>query len=494
MAQPTSVLSRELLPASIAIYTTVALVAFEGLAVVAALPQVAADLGSVALLPWVITSFLLMSGIATVTAGPLVDAVGVQTMFRVAVVVFTVGGVAAGFVPTMPLLIVARVLQGIGGGLVIATGLAGVSLVFPDHLVGRAFAANSTVWGVMGVAGPAIAAFMLTALSWRWIFLVNLPLGLLALFAGWKALPGPPSATGRRRPDAAGVTLVLGFNLALLLAVDRLGSASILWFLAAIGLAAVYRWHAKRSEQPVMRLRHLLFRPLGPLAMSLALVLTGAFATNAYVPLYVQGARGGGPGLTAWSVLFFTIGWTAGANLSPRLLDRMADTSVMGAGFAFTIPSLMVAAALGVADAPLPAVFAVLFTAGIGIGISTNAGLTLLRSFSPSDEIGRATSAHQFYRNLGFTLGAAIGGSVILAVVGRAVGDVEAVRSLLSGDTSGASGASSVAAAAIADGFAVAAAVGSVIALAALVPFFVLRRHLAAARIARDAAGRRPPR
>jgi MFS family permease len=491
VAQPTSVLSRELLPASIAIYTTVALVAFEGLAVVAALPQVAADLGNVALLPWVITSFLLMSGIATVTAGPLVDAVGVQTMFRVAVVVFTVGGVAAGFVPTMPLLIVARVLQGIGGGLVIATGLAGVSLVFPDHLVGRAFAANSTVWGVMGVAGPAIAAFMLTALSWRWIFLVNLPLGLLALLAGWRALPGPPAAQGRRRPDAVGVILVLGFNVALLLAVDRLGSASVLWFLAALALAAVYRWHAKRSEQPVMRLRHLLFRPLGPLAMSLALALTGAFAANAFIPLYVQGGRGGGPGLTAWSVLFFTIGWTAGSNLSPRLLDRMADTSVMGTGFAFTIPSLMAAAALALADAPLPAVFAVLFTAGVGIGISTNAGLTLLRSFSPSDEIGRATSAHQFYRNLGFTLGAAIGGSVILAFVGRAVGDVEAVRSLLSGDASSASGD---AAAAIADGFAATAAVGSAIAMTALAPFFVLRRHLAAARTARNASGRRPAR
>ncbi len=491
MTPPTSVLSREFLPASIAIYTTVALVAFEGLAVAAALPQVAADLGGIALLPWVITSFLLMSGVATVTAGPLVDAVGVQAMFRIAVIVFTIGGVAAAFVPTMPLMIVARVVQGIGGGLVIATGLAGVSLVFPDHLVGRAFAANSTVWGVMGVAGPAIAAVMLTTLSWRWIFLVNLPLGLMALLAGWRVLPGPLTATGRRRPDGLGVALVLGFNLALLLAVDRLGVASLAWLLCAAGMATTYWWHARRAEQPVMRLRHLVFRPLGPLAMSLALVLTGSFATNAFVPLYIQGARGGGPGITAWSVLFFTIGWTAGANLSSRLLDRMAETSVMGAGFAITIPSLMVLAYLGSLDATLIAVFAVLFTAGVGIGISTNAGLTLVRTLSPSDEIGRATSAHQFYRNLGFTLGAAIGGAVILLVVGRVVGDVEAVRELLSGNGAA---ASADAAGAIADGFSTAAAVGSGIALAALAPFLVLRRHLAAARAARNASGRNPGR
>jgi MFS family permease len=470
------------LPASIAIYTTVALVAFEGLAVAAALPQVAADLGGVALLPWVITAFLLMSGVSTVTAGPLVDAIGVQTMFRIAVVVFTVGGVAAAFVPTMPLMIAARVVQGVGGGLVVAVGLAGVSLVFPDHLVGRAFAANSTVWGAMGVAGPAIAAFMLTALSWRWIFLVNLPLGSLALVAGWRVLPGPVTGGARRRLDAFGVALVLGFNLALLLAIDRLSSVSLLWSGSAVALAALYWRHARRSAQPVMRLRHLVFRPLGPLAISLSLLLTGAFATGSFVPLYVQGGRGAGPALTAWSVLFLTIGWTIGANVSSRMLDRMAETSVMVVGFAFTVPSLAVLAVLGWIDGVLVLVFAVLFTAGIGIGASTNAGLTLLRALSPSDEIGRATAAHQFYRNLGFALGSAIGGAAILFVVGAAVGDLEAVRSLLAGDTSG---ASSTATAAIADGFATAAAVGSMIALIGVVPLIALRRYLAEARMAK---------
>ena len=76
-----------------------------------------------------------------------------------------------------------------------AVVIAAVGLVYPHHLVGRAFAANATVWGVMGVAAPAIAALMLTVLDWRWIFLVNLPLGLAALIAGWRVLPGP---AGRR--------------------------------------------------------------------------------------------------------------------------------------------------------------------------------------------------------------------------------------------------------------------------------------------------------
>ncbi len=429
--------------------------------------------------------FLLTSGVASVTAGPLVDAIGVRTMFRIAVIVFTFGGVAAAFVPTMTAMIAARAVQGIGAGLVIAVGLAGVSLIYPAHLVGRAFAANSTVWGVMGVAGPAIAAFMLTSLSWRWIFLVNLPLGALSLAAGWRVMPGPLAGARRRRLDLVGVALVLVFNLGLLLAIDRLGWTSVWWAIGAVLIAGVYWRHARTVDEPVMRLRHMASRPFGPLAISIALLMTGAIAANSFVPLYVQGGRGGSAALTAWSVLFFTIGWTVGANGSSRLLDRMAESSVMRLGFLTTIPSLALVAWSATAGAALPIVFALLFIGGVGIGSSTNAGLTLLRSLSPPDEIGRVVSAHQFYRNLGFALGTAVGGAVILFVVAAAVGDVEIVRDLLAGE---ATVASSEVSAAIVDGFATAAAVGTVLSLGGVIPLAMLRRHLAPARATRDAS------
>src|SRR5690606_10041557 len=114
---------------------------------------------------------------------------GVRAVFRVAVVVFIAGAVLASFAPSMPLMVAARLIHGVGGGLVIAVAVAAVALVYPEHLVGRAFAANSTIWGVMGIAGPGIAALMLTTLGWRWIFLVNIPLGVAALVAGWRVMP-----------------------------------------------------------------------------------------------------------------------------------------------------------------------------------------------------------------------------------------------------------------------------------------------------------------
>lgn len=481
MAAPTSILSRELLPASIAIYTTVALAAFEGLAVSAALPQVAADLGDVHLLPFVVTGYMLMSGVATVVSGPLVDGLGVRTVFRVGVVVFVAGAVLASFAPTMPLMIAARLIHGAGGGLVIAVAVAAVALVYPEHLIGRAFAANSTIWGVMGVAGPGIAALMLTSVGWRWIFLVNIPLGLASLAAGWRVMPERVAGNRARRLDIIGAVGVLAFNALLLVGVNELGTASLLWLGGAAVVGAAMFFHIRKRPDPIMRLRHIGSRPFAPLAATLALHLAGAISISTYITLYVRGGRGASETLTAWSVFFFVLGWTSGSNVSSRMLDRMPETSVMGIGLALTVPGLAMLAALIGADVALGWILAAMVVTALGVGLSTNAGLTLLRAVSDPAEIGRSSAAHQFFRNLGFTLGSALGGAIVLAVVARLVGDVEGVRQVL--DAGGA--ADPAVSGAIRRGYAVAALVAFAVSGSAVIPFVSLRRHLAAARRAR---------
>lgn len=462
--------------ATIAILLTVALAAFEGLAVAAALPQVAADLGGIHLLPWVITSFLLTSGVATVATGPLVDTLGVQRVFKVAVITFALGGVLAGLTTTMPLMIAARLVQGAGAGATIAVSLAAVGLAFPAPLVGRAFALNSTVWGVMGVAAPGIAAAMLTVGSWRWIFLINLPLGLIALAAGWRALPADAAAPGRMDVDVTGLVLVTAFTAALLIAVDAVGPASLPAAAVTAALAWLYLRHARSTNAPALKPRHLVDAPFGPLAWAVSLLLAGAFTVAAYVPLYISGGRGAGAALTAWSVLFFTVGWTTGATTSSRVLDRAAEWTVAAVGLVLVVVNASAVAALALADAPVSTVFAALTLMGTGVGAATNAALTLLRTVADDDELGRATAAHQFLRNQGFAIGAALGGAVILLVVGRVVGDVERVRGLLAGEVADASAQVSTA---LADGFAAAALAGAAVAAAGVFPLLTLRRHLA---------------
>lgn len=482
MTQPSSVLSKELLPASIAIFVVVGLAAFNALGVSAALPELAAELGKLNLLPWVVTTYLIVAGVSTVASGALIDTIGLRFIFRWALVFFIAGSVLGGLAPSMELLIAARFVQGIGGGGVIAVGLAGVNLLYPSELVGRAFAANSTVWGVMGVAGPLLAGFLLEFASWRFILFVNLPFGLLALAAGWAVMPGPVDDRKDSTLDTFGLVIVLAFNVLLLLAIDSFGLSSIWFGLGALATAAYFLWRADRHPDPVMRHAHLLHRPYGLLAATVSLLIAGGLTAESFITVFVRGARGGSDRLTSFSVVFFVVGWTVGSNLSSRMMDRHAESTVIARGFASTIVGLSIATTTAALDSPLPAVFTGMALAGIGLGGATNAGLTLLQAVTPANETGRATAAHQFYRNLGFTGGTATGGAAILFVATRQLGDLEIVRDLLaSPENTDVAGA-----AAIADGFATAVGIGLLYAVIGLIPLYYLRRSLADDRAVAD--------
>lgn len=475
-AQPDSLFDPRVRSVTLAVLTLVALSAFEGLAVAAALPQVASALGDVALLPWVITGYLLLSGVATVAAGALADRIGLRPVFRGAVVLFVVGGVLAGLAPDMKLLIAARLLQGTGAGAVNAVGLTAVGLVYPQRLVGRAFAANSVVWGVMSVAGPGLAALLLAVASWRWIFLLNLPLGGLALLVGWNAMPPPVRREERplRWSDLLLLTLVTGL---LLYGVDALDVSSVPALVGAALAGALLLYRSAGNDDALLAPRHVLGAPLGPLAGAIALLLVGGIGTQSFLPVYISGARNGGTGLTAGSILFFVLGWTSGANIGSRLVPRLGADRVLWAGLLMVPVSLAGVAASTWTLAPLPLLFVSLTGAGLGMGAATNCALGLVRDLADPAELGRATAAHQFVRNLGFMLGNALFGAVMLLIVGQLTGDLEVVREVLGGKRQVAP--DPAVASAIGTGFATASSLAALLAAFAVVPLFLIRDRLA---------------
>ena len=489
-ARATSVFAPELRGAMVALLTIVAVGAFEGLAVAAALPQVAADLGDVDLLPWVLTTYLLVAGVATVVAGALVDRHGVRPVFRWSVLVLVLGAVGAAAAPSMEVLVAARVVHGIGGGATNATALAAVGLVFPRHLVGRAFAVNATVWGVMSVAGPGIAAGLLLVADWRWIFLVNVPLGAVALWLGNRSLPADPpagAAAGRGRIDLVALALLTVFSVGSLVAFDQLAWSSLAALGVAVVAGAVVMRRMRGRPDALVAPRHVLSAPLGPLAWAIALLLIGGIGTQLYVPLYVSAGRGVDAAIAAWSVMFFTIGWTIGAQASSRLMDTRGPQQVTTLGATIVAPACAGVGVAALLGTPLWVVFVALTVAGLGMGTSTNSALTLLRLLAPDEELGRATAAHQYIRSQGFAGGSALAGAVLLLVVATQTGDVDAVQGLLTGAGEGAGGGSAdvgaAVAAAVRDGFATAALVCAVVAVLAHVPLRAARRA------ARSAAG-----
>ena len=469
--EPTHIFDRRYRAVTFAILTLVALSAFEGLAVVAALPGITRDLEHVELLPWVATSYLLCSGVATVAAGGLVDRLGVTPVFRASVVLFLAGSAICGLAPTMTVMVLGRALQGIGGGAVNAVGLTAVGLVFPRHLTARAFAANANVWGIMSVAGPGIAAALLTFASWRWIFLVNLPICSAALIIGWRVLPtrrdGAPSGP---LPVFDLVTLT-AFSILVLVAIDRLDGWSIPAAFAALLLGGFLTRRSRGRETALIRPKHVLDAPLGPLGWGIAALLVGSIGTQTYVPLFVIGARGVGPALAAWSVVFLVLGWTTGANLSSRLLQTMDAVRLVPRGGALVPLALVAIGAAVLTGMPLPAIFVPLIVTGMGCGLSTNAAITLVRERSEDAELGRATAAHQFVRNLGFAAGNALVGAVMLHLIGREVGDVDKLRHAIGEASSGLD-----LAAPIEQAFGTAVLCAAAVSALGLVPLFRLRR------------------
>lgn len=424
------------LPVTLANLTIVAIAAFDGLALVAALPAIADDLGDVALLPWVITAFLATSAIAGITAGPIIDAIGVRRTFRATGMWFLATSALAAIAPSMPLLVVARALQGVGGGLVISVALTAVGLAYPGRLRPRAFAVNSMVWGVMGFGGPVVTAGLLALGSWRMIFVVQLPITALALAAGWRTLPSTRDRAARVVMDYRGIALVAGVVVTSLVAVSQVGER---WWLTgagaatAIALVGAFWVHAGRADAPLVERVHLTRFPLRRIHVTSGLVLVAGLAADNYLPLYMQTTRGTSESFAAFSVVFLTVGWTIAAFVVSRLLDRFHESDTILIGAIVMLPAVVLGGTAIALTWPIPVVFAAFFLMGTAIGFVSTSGLTLLQASADDREMGRANSAHQFIRTICITYGVAVGGAILLFVVDHRIGDVEVVRDALGG-------------------------------------------------------------
>lgn len=435
--KPGSVFTAEYRPIMLSTLTAISLTAFDGLGVTAVQSTIAGDLGRVKLLPWIFTAFTLTLTLAALASGPLIDGLGIKRVYRFTLVSFLIASIACAVAPTMATLIVARTIQGIGGGLIVAVSLAAIGVTFPEHLRSRAFAANSTVWGVMSFAGPALAAALVkTPLGWRAVFAVNIPLTLFAAFIGWKRLPGKADANARVSFDVRGLLLLGVFLTLLLVGATEFDTRAIVPIVIALGIACVYWWHAGRTETPILSRRYLVGRPFGIINGAVFLLFAGGLAVESYVPFYVTGALGKSAEMAAFSVTFLAFGWTLASIIVSRVLDRVSNTAVMIAGFLITIPPLAIGiAAYGSTSTPVALVAFLSLIQGCGIGAMTNAGLTLLQRASTASEMGRSSAAHNFLRNLGSTVGVAAASGVIFGVIRHRIGDLEEIRPLLRGKT-----------------------------------------------------------
>ncbi|WP_426572438.1 MFS transporter [Aquihabitans sp. McL0605] len=410
----------------IGLVLTVTLVAFEAMAIAAIMPDVKDDLGGLGLYGWVFSGFFLASLLGIVVAGQLADTRGLVLPYTVGLGLFSVGLVVGGGAASMPMLVAGRILQGFGAGAIPAIGYAAIGRGIPSPLRPKMFAVMSTAWVVPGLVGPSAALLVEHALSWRFVFLILVPLVIVAGIMTVPVLAAMGAPVGADLDDDAHAARRTAENLRLrqvVLLVLGIGAA----FVAASGVPVVVAVVLFLVGVPlaVNALVHLL--PHGTLRLERGVPATvavrglltfGFFAADAYVPLAVVDGRGGSSWIAGAALTVSALTWTAASWIQAHLIDRIGPRALDRIGF--TALAAGVGTMLGVALG-LPVALAVVAWAisGFGIGIAyAPQAVTVLASAKPGEE-GSASAAIQLADAVGIALGVGVGGGIISLGDGR---------------------------------------------------------------------------
>lgn len=408
-------------PILLSLMLATALVALDATIIATASATIARELGGFDQVPWLFSSYLLAQAVATPLAGRLADVLGRKRLMLAGVTLFFVGSLLCGLAPTMGVLIAGRVLQGLGAGVVMPVSMTIAADIYTLEERAKTQGYLASVWAVSAVVGPTLGGVFSEFTSWRWIFLVNIP--LCALGAWTLARRYHEAARdGEREPiDYVGAALLSGGSTLLLLGLLEGGStwawdsaASVVVLAASIVLLAVFVAHALRARHPVVNVRILRRRVYGvPAAVSL-LVGVVVLGLSTYVPIYAQGVLGSGPLLAGFTLAAMMVGWPISASNAGRLYLRVGFRLTALVGTTLVLTGTGLTLLLG-GSTPLAAVAAACFVIGAGMGLTAVPTLIAAQSAATFSERGAVTGTTMFARSLGSAVGVAACGAVVNA-------------------------------------------------------------------------------
>ncbi|MDH3827712.1 MAG: DHA2 family efflux MFS transporter permease subunit [Desulfobacterales bacterium] len=395
--------------------------AMDALVVSAAMPTIVAELGGLHLYSWVYSSYFLARAVSLPIFGKLADLYKNRNLFLAAIGLFIMSSVAAGFAFNMISLIIARAFQGIGAGAIFALVYVVLADVSPPQSRGRTLSFASSVWGIASVLGPTLGGFIVSYFSWRWIFFINIPLGLISFWGIGAYLLDVRAKKDKVSMDFAGVASLSTAVLALLFAFLLGGrnyawSSSLIIGLLILSLACIIAFIAieHRAKDPILSIAFFRIRGFSTANAAVFLSSFVIFSMFAFAPLFIQGAQGRSPMVVGVSMLSLSLGWSLGALVLGQFIDRVGrkGTAVAGA------VCLMVSCAVTLTFKPATSTYYVFFNffvMGIGMGWVALSTLLVVQSCLDEKDLGVATSSNQFARTLGGAVGVGICGSFIAA-------------------------------------------------------------------------------
>nr|WP_262985410.1 MDR family MFS transporter [Streptomyces sp. San01] len=401
-----------------------------------ALPTIVSDLGGLEHLSWVVTAYLLASTAATPLWGKLGDQYGRKKLFQIAIVIFLVGSALCGMAQNMPQLIGFRALQGLGGGGLMVLSMAIVGDIVPPRERGKYQGLFGAVFGATSVLGPLLGGLFTEHLSWRWVFYVNLPIGVVALAVIAAALHIPVRST-KHTIDYLGTFLIASVATCLVL-VASLGGTTWDWAsaqiigLAVLGvvLAVVFVKVERRAAEPVLPLKLFRIRTFTLSAVISFVVGFAMFGAMTYLPTFLQVVQGVSPTMSGVHMLPMVLGLLLSSTASGQIVSRTGRWKVFPiVGTGVTAIGLLLLHQLdeNSSTAEMSAYF---FVFGLGLGLVMQVLVLIVQNAVSYEDLGVATSGATFFRSIGASFGVAIFGTVFATRLTGKLTDALAGRTL----------------------------------------------------------------
>ena len=391
------------------------LAAMEMTVVSTAMPTAVGDLGGLHLYAWAFSAYMLTATVTVPIHGKLADLRGRKPVMLAGIALFLLGSMACGRASSMEALVAFRAVQGLGAGAIQPMALTIVGDLFDVRERGRIQGVFGAVWGVAGLVGPLLGGAIVHWLSWRWVFYVNVPMGLgcaVVLQAAYHERP----ERHEHRLDLAG-SLLLAATVVAILAAASSRTAGLWAVPAALALGLAFVVVERRAPEPLLPLDLFAHRVIGVASATGALVGAAMIATVTFVPLYVQSVLGGGPTEAGGAIAPMAIGWPIASALGGRVLHRVGYQPLIRGGL-----TLSLVAALGLALLLAPGVSpwvprALTALYGLGLGFANTPTVIAVQSSVPWNRRGVATASTMFFRTIGGTVAVGVLGGLLAAAL-----------------------------------------------------------------------------
>ncbi|MCZ2258943.1 MDR family MFS transporter [Sporosarcina sp. G11-34] len=416
MTTKNKVTNRPLVLASVMLAMFVS--AVEATIVTTAMPVIASELGGFSRYSWIFSAYLLMSTVTVLIYGKLADLFGRKPIFFIGLTIFLIGSILCGFATSMEMLIVFRLVQGLGAGAVMPIATTIIGDIYSTEERAKIQGYLSSVWGISAVLGPVIGGIIVYYISWKYVFWVNVPLGIIAMIGIGKYLHEPEMEKKVSIDYKGALLLTVSLSSILFWLVEggqsfsRLSATSILLFLMGIGLFVLFIFVERSAKDPMMPFS--IWRNPVILYANLVSFATGVImiGISTYLPTFVTGVMEQPAIIAGFTLTAMSIGWPLASSMAGHLLIRHGTFTVSFVGGLFLMLGTMLFVVMDAGSGPWWAAMSSFFV-GVGMGLTSTSFIVTIQGAVPREKRGTATAANMFMRNFGNTVGAAIFGAIL---------------------------------------------------------------------------------